>query len=441
MFVGATTATTDESGNVSFTRLFNVDLVGRRLITATATDPAGSTSEFSRALQADVRPTDIIDNSDAAGFDLSGDWTPGGGPGVGRNDNLQLAFGEPEQTDTATWTFDVDGPGRYRVSATWFTNTAYSYLFSDAASFEIFDPAAGVVRGTVTVNQQVFPDDFREAGSDWEDLGVFDITGSSLVVRLTSGSDNATYVVADAVRIERVGDVPVGPVLPTRIVDDGGPGYSQTGDFQSAPLPIARDGDNSYALFEWAPSEAAWTFTVTPGQYQVSATWFNTGGSAIYASNAPFTVLDGGAPLGTFALDQRQGPDDFSDDGSSWEAIGGAFDVSGTTLTVRLTNVGADGYVLADAVRLNWLGPPADAQPAPQFAPPPDASPPPQGESFAREQAWLAGAYDSQEADQLATVLVEEGNDPAGNLAGRPVYRRAAKDRTAAVDLALNAWV
>jgi hypothetical protein len=464
VFLGAATVMADANGNAAFLQTFTGDFSELRFITATATDSSGNTSEFSRAIESVVDLHKIVDNSDAAGFALSGEWTPGSGPGVGRNDNLLIAFGEPEQTDTASWTFNLEGPGQYRVSATWFTNPEYFYLFSDAARFEVFDPAAGVVRGVVNLNQQVFPDDFTEAGSAWEDLGVFDVTGSSLVVRLTSGNDNATYVVADAVRVERVGDLPTGPeihvaergseitdggqielgatelgrpvertfeisnlgsqmlqlgaptvpagytlvgspaqtslapgettsfvvrlngsvpgvysgvvsipandsdeapfdfnvsgtVLPSRVLDDGDPGYSQTGDFQSAPLSIARDGDNSYALFDWAPSEASWTFTVTPGQYRLAATWFDTADSKFYATNAPFTVLDGSTPLGTFQLNQRQAPNDFAADGSSWETIGDAFNVTGGALTVRLTNVGADGYVLADAVMLERVGP------------------------------------------------------------------------------------
>ena len=94
------------------------------------------------------------------------------------------------------------GPGRYRVSATWFTNTFFPHLFTDQARFTVIDAATGVARGTGVVNQKVFPNDYNAEGSDWEVLGDFDITGSSLVVQLTSTRDNATYVVADAVRID-----------------------------------------------------------------------------------------------------------------------------------------------------------------------------------------------------------------------------------------------
>jgi hypothetical protein len=65
--------------------------------------------------------------------------------------------------------------------------------------------------GTVRVNQELAPNDFSDAGTTWEDLGVFTICGNTLVVRL---SDNANeYVIADAIRIERVGDLPPASIL------------------------------------------------------------------------------------------------------------------------------------------------------------------------------------------------------------------------------------
>ena len=53
------------------------------------------------------------------------------------------------------------------------------------------------------VNQQLAPQGFSDQGSTWQDLGTFTITGNQLVVQL---SDNANgYVLADAIRIEKVG--------------------------------------------------------------------------------------------------------------------------------------------------------------------------------------------------------------------------------------------
>lgn len=151
-------------------------------------------------------PVLIIDNSSAAGFALTGQWAAGGGPDVGRGGNVYVAFGESfHPTDVATWTFNLDGPGRYRVSATWYTDTGFPQLFAGAARFEVSD--SSTVRDTALINQQVVPGDFTDAGSAWEDLGAFDISGSTLTVKLLSSSDDQTYVVADAIRIEKIANL------------------------------------------------------------------------------------------------------------------------------------------------------------------------------------------------------------------------------------------
>jgi len=54
------------------------------------------------------------------------------------------------------------------------------------------------------VNQELAPDDFQEGGTWWEDLeGVYRITVSELTVYLLDDAND--HVIADAVRIERLG--------------------------------------------------------------------------------------------------------------------------------------------------------------------------------------------------------------------------------------------
>src|SRR5262249_42483179 len=73
------------------------------------------------------------------------------------------------------------------------------------------------------------------------------------------------------------------------------------------------------------------------------------------ATNAPYTVLDGGTPLATVAINQQQAPNDFSDAGAFWEDLGATYSVTGGALTVRLSNL-ANGYVIADAIRIEHVG-------------------------------------------------------------------------------------
>ena len=51
-FLGFVNATTDSSGNASFNTTLNVPVTNCRLVTSTATDPIGNTSEFSNSVQA-----------------------------------------------------------------------------------------------------------------------------------------------------------------------------------------------------------------------------------------------------------------------------------------------------------------------------------------------------------------------------------------------------
>src|SRR5262249_31761979 len=136
----------------------------------------------------------VLDNDDA-GFSQTGGWTNYIFDGYA-GDRHYIAPGSGSQV--ATWTASVT-PGRYRVSTTWRSWAGNA----TNAPFSISD-GTGVV-GMATVNEEAAPDDFLQAGVTWEVLGVFSITGSSLVVK-ASDNGNGTLT-ADAVRIERVSDV------------------------------------------------------------------------------------------------------------------------------------------------------------------------------------------------------------------------------------------
>ena len=67
-------------------------------------------------------------------------------------------------------------------------------------------------------------------------------------------------------------------------------------------------------------------------------------------------MYDGTRLLGTVPVNQKQAPNDFSDQGFFWTSLilptnGGIFQITGTKLVVKLTDK-ADGTVIADAVRI-----------------------------------------------------------------------------------------
>jgi hypothetical protein len=139
------------------------------------------------------------------------------------------------------------------------------------------------------------------------------------------------------------------------IIDDGDEAFD-AGGFRHDPRD-SRFYQNDYHF--QAPGvvgRAAWNFTdVDPGVYAVSATWFEWGNRA---TNALFRAFDGdaaGTPVWTVAVNQRQRPDGAVNDG--WQQLG-LLSVSGDKLTVDVGSGPADGYVIADAVRIDYLGPP-----------------------------------------------------------------------------------
>jgi ELWxxDGT repeat protein/predicted outer membrane repeat protein len=138
-----------------------------------------------------------------------------------------------------------------------------------------------------------------------------------------------------------------------RVLDDGDPGFTATAGWTASSDAGACDGDYHAAAMGDGNEKATWTFTgLEEGRYRIAATW--TAGAA-RPTNAPYTVFSV-LPRGTVAVDQQKTPDDLQEAGVWWETLGD-FKVARGTLTVELTNaVNADG-VVADAIRIEWVGP------------------------------------------------------------------------------------
>jgi hypothetical protein len=134
-------------------------------------------------------------------------------------------------------------------------------------------------------------------------------------------------------------------VTPVETVIDDGDGdavYTEIGSWKSKANEGAYDSDYSYATAGDGTKTATWTFTVLAGgNYDVFATW--VAHPTKHASNAPYTV--NGSPT---TVDQRYAP--VGDGG--WQQLGTTYSVDASgTLTVQLSN-NADGYVIADAIRV-----------------------------------------------------------------------------------------
>jgi hypothetical protein len=146
----------------------------------------------------------IVDNGDA-GYAAVGGWNTYNGVGAqGDFDYKGVGSGAA----TASWTLNGLAPGEYRVSVTW---EAFSNRVVDAP-YTILDGAAAL--GTVTIDQRNAPAGFVEDGIAWQDLGVYTLTGSDLSVQLSDDAGpSGKKVIADAVRVERIGAAPLAPEI------------------------------------------------------------------------------------------------------------------------------------------------------------------------------------------------------------------------------------
>lgn len=389
------------------------------------------------------------------GFYTTGVWDDVGGSG-----GLEQDYYKEQSTttagDTATWVFQVS-PGRYKVLATW---EAIGGQASNAP-YSIYD--GNTLLATVTVDQRQVPGVTMYVGVGWRELssGVI-ISSGILKVTLAEGDGP---VVADGVRIERIGNVsgaevevldgttlipdnagavdfgatpvgtsvsktftvknvgtsdltlgaisvpsgftvtsgwndphtlPPGNTIPLTVRLDataaGNPSGQvsfTTGDAEENPFnfsvtgwvaPIAPviidDGDSGFTTTgSWTvesqghlgdarsrpagsgSNAAAWTFTgLGTGRYRVSATWRE---EADRATNAVFRIYDGATLWHTIAINQRAAPNDFAFADSMWEVLDDFAVVSDTManyIKVELTDA-ANGKVLADAVRIESIGP------------------------------------------------------------------------------------
>jgi hypothetical protein len=143
-----------------------------------------------------------------------------------------------------------------------------------------------------------------------------------------------------------------GTVSAVSIIDDSDPGFSTVGNW-SLWTNGGYKGDVHEATGHNGADVASWTFAnLAPGQYQVSVTWTPWPDRA---TNAPYTVLDGTTALATVLVNQQVAPAGFSDAGAQWQVLG-TFEVRSGSLVVQLPDAG-NGNVIADAVRLQWVGP------------------------------------------------------------------------------------
>ena len=136
------------------------------------------------------------------------------------------------------------------------------------------------------------------------------------------------------------------------IIDNGDAGFSAP-DY-TVNVGEGFQNDTAYAATGNGSSVATWTFNgLATGTYRVSATWSTHSNRA---RNSPFTVYDGATSLGTIPVDQEQLTTNRRNVGANWQDLGSSFEITGSTLVVKLTNA-ANEFVIADGIRIERLSP------------------------------------------------------------------------------------
>ncbi len=142
----------------------------------------------------------------------------------------------------------------------------------------------------------------------------------------------------------------VGTVPFLQIIDDGDAGFAWTGSWGNGSSGGYQD-DVRHNNTGNDSDTATWTFTGLPtGTYEVAVTWKN---SSNRATNSPFRVLDNTTEVDTTTVDQEVAPvADYTLGGRPFEILFASVTINSGTMVVELSNIGANEFVLADAVRI-----------------------------------------------------------------------------------------
>jgi FG-GAP-like repeat/Subtilase family/Protein of unknown function (DUF1573) len=332
-------------GGATWQNLGNVTITGNTLLVNLANTLTGLVTadaiRIERLSTAPVQPSvgNILDDGDA-GFSLIGTWMSAVG-GIGNDHQLAPAG---NGTSAAVWNYTNLTPGRYRIATTWVN--PYSGR-ADNAPYTVSQTPGGPALLIAIVNQRFNPATFQEGGILWHSLGEVTLFGNTLSVRLDSTTIGE--IVADAIRIERVGE-------PVAIVDDGDAGFSVNNNALWGSALNGYGNDRRIANPGAGNATATYQFNnLAPGLYRIATTWFS---GSNRGNNIPYTVSStvGGSVLQTFSVNQQVAPTGFSEGGVTFQNLG-TINTFGNSLVVTIANTTA-GNVNADAIRLERIGNP-----------------------------------------------------------------------------------
>ncbi|MBB6637696.1 polysaccharide lyase family 8 super-sandwich domain-containing protein [Cohnella thailandensis] len=275
----------------------------------------------------------IVDNADATGVTKTGTWKTAGTQTDRYGANYLHDDNAAKGTKSVTFAPTLPSSGYYRVSMMWPQHANRE----DAVQ-------VGIVHDGATSTAAV---DQRSNGGVWNPLGTYYFqagTGGSVTIRNDALASPDGFVVADAVRFERLPD----PI----IVDNAdSSGVTKIGTWTTANTQADRYGADY--LHDGNAGKGTKSVTFTPelpisGTYEVYLMWpehFNR------EDAVQVDVVHNGT-ASTVAVDQRS-------NGGVWNLIGTYAFQAGTGGSVTIRNdalASPDGYVVADAVKFVPVG-------------------------------------------------------------------------------------
>ncbi|WP_406696653.1 tandem-95 repeat protein [Singulisphaera sp. Ch08] len=317
------------SDNLQFQKIAVVTITGSTLRVVLSNDADGYVIADAVLLGDRTDFTPKISDDSFPSSSRTGTWVNFSGGYTGAR------YAAPGDGSTShTWTQSTLVPRAYDIQVTW---NAGANRASNAL-YRIYD--GDILLKSVRVDQRLAPIGVSMYGSIFQSLGTVMLTGTTLRVVLSNDADG--YVIADAIRISE----PI-PILP-KFSDDTQPNTVQSGTWESFSTGYgdtarySAPGDGSASL-TWVQSALA------PDTYEIQVTW-NAGSNR--ASNALYQIYDDNTLIKTVRVDQRDAPiGGVTENGIIFQSLG-TVTITGTTIRITLSN-DADGYVIADAIRIS----------------------------------------------------------------------------------------
>jgi len=258
-YLGSTSVTTDANGDASFSILLGDSVAAGQVITATATDPAGNTSEFS----ADANAAPLLDAT----------TTTISAPTItyGNNGTVQVTVSSPDATPTGEATLSVDG------GAAMTAQLSANGLGNAVAVFTLTTPAAGNHSLDVSYAEQSNFAASSASSSLQVNPADLTVTADSQTKTFGTANPDLTFTLSGFVNGDTAAVVTGSPTLSTTATTGS--------DVGSYPITVVDAGTLSAANYDFPANDFVnGTLTVTQATLTISPT---AGQSKVYGVTVP----------------------------------------------------------------------------------------------------------------------------------------------------------